>query len=63
MCSSDLELLQKLTPWIDRAATEVGGNFNLGLVIGAFFMLLSILFYFLRRSKEARPVVNLVDFS
>ena len=56
-------LLQKLAPFLDYLNKIAGGALNLGLIIGVILLLLAIGLYFVRRSQEAPPIAEMVDFS
>ena len=54
-------LLKHALKWIEYAADFVGGISHLGLGVGLLLMLLALILYFARKTKQAKPVVDILD--
>lgn len=58
-----IDLLEWLPRWIEfkKLLNFVGGPVNLGIALGGFFFLLTMLAYFLQRPKENKPLQQFLD--
>lgn len=54
-------LLQELARQIYRVAAPLGGMLNLGLAIGALFLFLAVVLFFVRKAKQAKPMVAMLN--
>ncbi len=56
-------ILDTLYMYFQKIVELSGSVMNLGLIAGVFFLVLAVLFYVTKKSRQAEPLVSMIDFS